>query len=243
VVVTRKNKIGFTAVTIIIGFMLAIQFETINEEPIIRDTRDTWELRSDLLKEQQLQSNLIKEARKLDEKLASYETERMQSKEQILRETLQELKKEVGLTSVAGKGIILTIEPIAEELSFDSNGTNISSDMLKRLINELNMNGAVNISLNSQRIINTTVIRDINGITKVDGYPLNRFPIEIRVLSDQPGKLYDRMKVSQVVEDFFIDNLTITISTPQDHVKIPAYQDSIRIKNMETVTELEGGDS
>ncbi|WP_240620163.1 DUF881 domain-containing protein [Peribacillus acanthi] len=240
---TRKNKIGFTAVTIIIGFMLAIQFETINEEPIIRDTRDTWELRSDLLKEQQLQSNLIKEARNLDEKLASYETERLQSKEQILRDTLQELKKEVGLTSVEGKGIIITIEPIAEELSFDTNGTNISSDMLKRLINELNMHGAVNISLNGQRMINTTVIRDINGVTKVDGYPLNKFPIEIRVLSDQPGKLYDRMKVSQVVEDFFIDNLTVTISTPQEDVRIPAYQDSVRIKNMETVTKIEGGDS
>ncbi|WP_240338402.1 DUF881 domain-containing protein [Peribacillus alkalitolerans] len=240
---TRKNKIGFTAVTIIIGFMLAIQFETINEEPIIRDTRDTWELRSDLLNEQQLQSNLIKEARNLDEKLASYETERTQSKEQILRETLLELKKEVGLTSVEGKGIIMTIEPIAEELSFNTNDTNISPDMLRRLINELNMYGALNISLNGQRIINTSVIRDINGVTKVDGYPLNRFPIEIKVLSDQPGKLYDRIKVAQVVEDFFIDNLTITISSPQENVKIPAYQDSIRIKNMETVTELKGGDS
>ncbi len=223
--------------------MLAIQFETINEEPIIRDTRDTWELRSDLLNEQQLQSNLIKEARNLDEKLASYETERTQSKEQILRETLLELKKEVGLTSVEGKGIIMTIEPIAEELSFNTNDTNISPDMLRRLINELNMYGALNISLNGQRIINTSVIRDINGVTKVDGYPLNRFPIEIKVLSDQPGKLYDRIKVAQVVEDFFIDNLTITISSPQENVKIPAYQDSIRIKNMETVTELKGGDS
>ena len=46
----------------------------------------------------------------------------------------------------------------------------ISPDLLKRLINELNDMMPQNISIDEQRVINTTVIRDINGETKIDGY-------------------------------------------------------------------------
>ena len=35
-----KKKISMTVITLIIGFMTAIQFQTVNE-PIVRDTRDT----------------------------------------------------------------------------------------------------------------------------------------------------------------------------------------------------------
>ena len=38
------------------------------------------------------------------------------SKEQALRDTIQELKIEAGLTEVQGPGITLTIEPIIEEI-------------------------------------------------------------------------------------------------------------------------------
>ena len=52
-----KLKMSFTVVTVIIGFMIAIQFQTV-KEPVVRDTRDIWELREALLKEKELNSNL-----------------------------------------------------------------------------------------------------------------------------------------------------------------------------------------
>lgn len=39
-----------TGITLIVGFMIAVQFQTI-KEPVVRDTRDTWELREDLINE------------------------------------------------------------------------------------------------------------------------------------------------------------------------------------------------
>ena len=44
-----KKYISMAFITLIIGFMMAIQFQTV-KEPVVRDTRNTWELREDLLK-------------------------------------------------------------------------------------------------------------------------------------------------------------------------------------------------
>ena len=53
-----KKKLSFSLVTLIAGFMLAIQFNLVNQ-PVVSDTRDMWELKNDLLKEQQTQAELI----------------------------------------------------------------------------------------------------------------------------------------------------------------------------------------
>ena len=111
----------------------------------------------------------------------------------------------------------------------------ISPDLLKRLINELNRYDAEHISINGQRVINTTVIRDINGVTKIDGYALDTFPIEIKVITEDAELLRDRLKVAQAIEEFFIENLSLNISRPLSTVTVPAYSSSITIKQMEPV--------
>ncbi|MDF2903138.1 MAG: hypothetical protein K0S25_776 [Bacillus sp. (in: firmicutes)] len=239
-----KKFLNFTAVAIVIGLMMAIQFQTV-KKPVVRDTRDTWQLREDYLKEKEIQSKLLQEIRSNEEKLAKYETERKTSKEQVLRETLDELKTQSGLTEVTGPGIILTIEPVYEEILLGESAPTISPDSLKRLINELNMNGALNISVAGQRVINTTVIRDINKDTKIDGHSLKDFPIEIKVLADNmqnAEKLYNRMQASQSAEELFrFDNLRVNVANPSTNITIPAYQDTIPVRNMEPVDSDKGG--
>lgn len=240
-----KNKIGsFTLVAAIVGFMIAIQFQTV-KKPVERDTRDIWQLREDLLKEKELQSNLLKEIRSNEDKLSAYDSKRKQSKEQVLRETLDELKTEAGLTEIKGPGIILTIEPVYEEIKLGEPVTSsVSPDLLKRLLNELNMYEAKQISIDGQRVINTTVIRDINKETKIDGYTIRDLPIEVKVVTDNMStaeKLYNRMQVSKSAEEFFIDNLRLKVSEPKPDITVPSYGNTIRIRNMEPVEK--GGKS
>jgi hypothetical protein len=52
--------------------------------------------------------------------------------------------------------------------------------------------------------------------------------------------LYNRMQVSQSVEDFFIDNLRVSISKPLEKVVVPPYEDTIRVRLMEPVKERGG---
>ncbi|MCQ6274007.1 DUF881 domain-containing protein [Bacillus sp. V3B] len=239
----NKKYISMAFITLIIGFMVAIQFQTV-KEPVVRDTRDTWQLREDLVKEKELQLNLIREIRSNEEKLDKYKTERVPSKEQILKDTLNELKVAAGLTEVEGPGIIISIEPSYEELLLGEIATPISPYLIQTLINELNQYGAAHISIDDHRLINTTVIRDINGETKVDGYPLNHLPIVVKVAvdhMDEAQNLYNRMQVSKLADDFFIDNYRLSISEPQLNVMIPAYKDTIRIRYMELVGDEKGG--
>lgn len=104
--------------------------------------------------------------------------------------------------------------------------------MLKRLLNELNSYGAESISIDGRRVVNTTVIRDINGKTKIDGYSLHSFPLEIKVIGEDAEKLFSRLNGSTVMDTFAVDNLRLSISEPKGNMTIPPYDDVIRVQNM-----------
>jgi uncharacterized protein YlxW (UPF0749 family) len=230
---------SFTIITLVIGFMIAIQFQTV-QEPVVRDTRDVWQLREDLLKEKELQSKLIREIQSNEDKLAMYESERAQSKEQILRETLIELKQEAGLTDVTGPGIILTVEPDLAEVVLGQPVVNVSPELLQRLLNELNMFEAKYVSIDGNRIINTSVIRDINTKTTINGQAIRGIPFEVKIVTDSmtsAEKLSNRMKASNVVEDFFIENLRVSVSKPIPEVTVPAFDEQITVHYMEMAEE------
>jgi uncharacterized protein YlxW (UPF0749 family) len=239
-----KMNVSFTLIAAVVGFMIAIQFQTV-KKPDERDTRDVWQLRAALLKEKEFQSNLLGEIRSNEEKISAYESERKQSKEQALRDTLQELKMEAGLTEISGPGITLQIEPVIEDIKLGVPVTTVvSPELLKRLLNELNMYEAKYLAIDGQRIINTTVIRDINRETKIDGHTLKSLPIEIKVGVDTINtaeKLSNRMKVSKARDEFFTESLRLTVSEATPVVTIPAYDNPIRIKYMEPIKE--GGGS
>jgi uncharacterized protein YlxW (UPF0749 family) len=173
-----------------------------------------------------------------------YVTERKQGKEQVLRETIEELKHEAGLTQVKGPGIILTVEQNFTEIILGQPVVNISPELLQRLLNELNMYDAMYVSIDGNRIINTTVIRDINSETTIDGQPISRIPFEVKVVAENmtiTEKLYNRMQVSKSVEEFFIDNLRVKISKPLQEVTVPAYANKIRVRYMEPIKADKGG--
>ncbi|MFK4998042.1 hypothetical protein ACI2OX_13650 [Bacillus sp. N9] len=69
-----RAKLSFTLITFIIGFMIAIQFQTVNE-PVVRDTRDMWELRKQLAKEMEIQSKLLDEIRVNENRIDKYKSE------------------------------------------------------------------------------------------------------------------------------------------------------------------------
>lgn len=235
-----NRKLSFTIITIIVGLMVAVQFQTV-QQPDIRDTRDTWELRSDLKREQEIQSQIIQEIRKYEATIQEYTKEQKKSKEAALRDTLEDLKKDAGLTEVSGPGIRMTVKPLFGEDILGEVQENISAELLRRFVNELNSYDSEEISIAGQRIVNNTVIREINGRTKVNNAWIPNANFEIIVITDNPTKLYNRLQVSRAMDEFAIENLLLEVSTPINHVTVPAYDEAIRVKYMEPVkAEKEG---
>lgn len=231
--------LSFTLITLLVGFMLAIQYQSM-QEPKTRDTRDIWELREEIIREKELQSKLIRELRQVEDNLSQYSEMEYNNEEEVLRTTLDDLKVEAGLTKYTGPGLIISITPYYPEIQPGQEVVKLTPELLKKFVNELNMYGAKHLSIQGQRVINTTVIRDINRVTKVDGVPLDDFPVEIKVVAqnkDQAEKIYNRIQASNISDEFFVEDMNLYVSEVQDEVQLPAYLDTIRIRFMEPVEE------
>lgn len=87
----HDRSVSLSALMLIFGIMLAVQFNSL-KEPEVRDTRDIWQLREDLKKEQKKQLELIGEIDKYENMLGTYSREEDHSRTKALNDTLQHLK-------------------------------------------------------------------------------------------------------------------------------------------------------
>lgn len=225
----KKIFSRFSVILFIIGLMMAVQYNTINE-PDSRDTRDVWEIRQELSKEKQLRSELLSEIGQMDNTLKKYEATSKESPEQALKETVTELRSQAGLTEAKGPGIVVSIEPSPEAIAFGQDIQGISPDLLIRFVNSINSFKNLEISIDGQRLVNTTAIRDINGNTTVNTKPVQTPPFAVKIVAgtmEDTEKLYNYLLSSPLMDDFYIDDLTVTVTEPKDQVVVEAYDGEI----------------
>jgi len=221
--------VRFTIILLIVGFMIAVQYNTV-QKPESRDTRDIWGIRQELSTEKQLHSELLSDIRDVNDTITKYENLQSESPAQALNETLDNLRKKAGLTDVTGPGLELVIEPSLEGMALGQQVTAISPDLLVRLLNEINRFNGRYISIDGKRIIHSSPIRDINGQTTVNSLIVNTPPFKMKIgtdTSEDAEKLYNHLKSSTIADDFFIDNLTLTIGNPENSLTVPAFDQPI----------------
>jgi uncharacterized protein YlxW (UPF0749 family) len=232
----KDRQFMFATIALIIGGMLAVQFETTNN-PHVRDTRDLWELRADLEKEKQRQQQLNEELQRYNDLLNKYNAEGIDEKIEAMEKAIADLKRQAGLTPLSGQGIVMTIEPFNDELlGVDRPIPQLYPEMLRTLVNELNRYDAKQISIDGQRIISKTPIREVNGSIYINNEPISAFPIEIRVLAKNNEKLNRKIIASQAVEEFIRENFLVE-SNPVQKVNLPAYEEPVRVKFMKPAKE------
>ncbi|OKO93999.1 DUF881 domain-containing protein [Geobacillus proteiniphilus] len=228
----RRSQFYFAGVAAIFGVMLAVGLRT-TLSPEGRDTRDIWELRADLTKEQKLEQRLLEELESYEEILRRYRQEYEAGGATELEATVAELREEAGLTEVRGSGLVLTIAPLSSAGYVGPAVATVSPELLQRLVNELNKYGAKEIAIDGERLTNRTAIREVNGATKVGSRSM-RLPVEVRAIADDADKLYSGLAVSPIRDDFAVENLELSISKPQPLVVIPPAASRPDVKYMET---------
>ncbi|MFX3622640.1 MAG: DUF881 domain-containing protein [Ectobacillus sp.] len=234
----NRKKWIFTLIALIIGLMIAIQYKAI-KDPKTKDTRDEWQLKEALKREQQTQVQLLKEIRNYEQQLEGYEAKLEGRKEEALQNTLQNLREQAGIADITGTGITLQLKPLFSDGASGQFSPVVSPQLLRRLVNELNTYGATAIQIADQRIVVTTAIRDVNGRISVNNEPLPPLPFDIKVIAKDSQRLYDKMKVSNAFDYFAIDNIEMIMSKPTEGIRIQKYDRPIRTTNMQAV-ESEG---
>ncbi|MEK4228649.1 DUF881 domain-containing protein [Solibacillus sp. FSL H8-0538] len=224
---TKKMYRNITIVSFIIGFMLAVQYNTV-QNPTERDTRDIWEIRQELADEKKRHSELLTTIRSLTEVVNKYEDAEFDNPELLLEQTVEELRIQAGVVPVNGPGLTLTVSPSYELVQFGYDIESLSPILLIRLINDLYRYNAETIEIDGQRLTHTSAIRDINGQTSINSVPINNTDIEIKVMTqtfEQAQKMYNHLLASSFRDEFFIDNLNLAIHEAQRTLNIQSIEE------------------
>jgi uncharacterized protein YlxW (UPF0749 family) len=240
-IMKKTVYIRFTFILLIVGFMLAVQYNTV-KNPETRDTRDIWAVRQELAKETELHSELLSEVRVLEQTIGKYKNMVNESPEIALNDTVVHLKEAIGLEDFDGSGLTIRVEPALESIAAGQAIEGISPDLLVRLINEINRFKAKAIEVDGKRMIYSSPIRDVNGKTTVNNLAVKKAPFTIKIGTstfEDAKKMYTQLAASTIGDDFYIDNLRLTIGQPQNNIKIAAYDQSI---SKQYLLEIPGGE-
>ena len=181
-------------VAILLGMMcflltigIFIQVKTVSQSGTkIAKTMNEKELRNSVLemkeKYEKQYSILEGKQKELNSLISSVSVNDSTSSE--LSERLDEVNSQIGLTALQGEGIIIRLEDGEENGSVSIRETVIHDDDLKAIVNDLCMAGAEAISINGQRIVNTTAITCVGNVIKINDEKIGN-PFEIRAIGSK----------------------------------------------------------
>lgn len=171
----KKGKITLVVMIAISCFALSLimcmQFKIVQQTDItLIETMREEELKSELANLKQLYKEAEEQYQEKITKLNEYreKQESGEESEKLIAKELQETIMYLGKTDVQGEGIEIVINDIEEQINEDEYINPISAEDLLIIVDYLKLAGAEAISINGERIINTTDIVDIYNIIFVN---------------------------------------------------------------------------
>ena len=222
---TITISIGLTAV--IFAAVMFAQFKTVEQTNIteIEAMRES-ELRTELSSWKSKYDEINLKYEEISKKVEEYKQQMKDNVDAttLIKNDIAENEKYLGYSDVEGEGLVITLE--------DNSKKEITSDDLLNLVNQLKLAGAEAISINDERVVNTTDITIVNGaFVFVNGKRLSS-PYTVKVIGNQK---YLDSAIS--IKYGYIDEITAngkTISyVPVKSVKINKYKGDLSMKYAE----------
>ena len=140
---------------------------------------------------------------------------------------MENMKEVLSYTDIKGKGIIITIDSLNEDIGNIANTIDYNK-ILINLVNELKINGGEFISINGQRINQYSAIILAGSHININSTPIAQ-PYEIKVIGDT-DKLYSYISK----ENNYIDNIIMNYPMKVEH----KVEDSINMPKIEIPNKL-----
>ena len=222
--ITLAISIG--CVAFILTMIIFTQFKTVEETDItaIETMRET-ELREEIASWKTKYDEVDAKLKETENIISEYNQElnNSENSSKILEEEVKEAEKKLGYTDVKGEGIIVTISDGEKNIEY--------YDILD-LIKELNAAGAEAISVNDERIVSTTDIKQVElriilvNTRKISG------PYTIKAIGDKKA-----MEEALVIKRGYVDRLKIVDGKgieikQEDNIVVPAYTKDQKVEYM-----------
>ncbi len=188
----KKGKIVMTITIGIVCFLLTMiifmQFKVVREtEETNIDTMQEAELRQELANWKSKYDETKERYDEISATLESYkeETSSDSQTKETLEAELENLELQLGKTDVEGEGVVITLsEKSEQELEEEEQIISIKAEDLVYIVNYLKDSGAEAISINDERIVNTTDIADVGDAIKINSKYLRTDTYTIKAIGN-----------------------------------------------------------
>ena len=204
------RNIAITIICVILGIMLALQYKSINYNKSISIYENVRldELKDDLIKLQNQKNDLQDRLKELEKENQTYEKIKAGDSEAAIqiKNNLDKARIFAGLVTVKGKGIVITL---------NSNSYMKVEDIdILNIVNELKATGAQAISVNDERIVAMSEIREAGQYIMINGKQMVE-PYVIKAIAD-PDKLERSLRLMGGVVDS-LESLQLKIDIKQEN--------------------------
>jgi uncharacterized protein YlxW (UPF0749 family) len=219
-----RSQLGLGLICLILGVMLAFQFKATNNPQNLLTTRK-FELTSKDVEELRKQrDDLSKRVQEYQKKVDEYEklASSVDDTASKMKDELDKIRVLAGLSDVEGTGITMTITPIVDVATKQSSQV-YYKDIID-VVNELNSAGAEAVSINDERYVGRTQIREAGSVIKINDSKFDPTqPFIIKAIGDSKileGAFNMPGSAVEVIEK--LSGCKVTISK-QEKIKILKY--------------------
>jgi len=227
-----SRNIAITSVCIILGIMLAWQYKSINYNQNVSSFQNkrVEELKDSLIKQQNINNDLRARLQELQDENMAYENARAgdNSITDNLKKQLEIARILSGLVNVKGKGVIVTLDN-NEFLSVED------GDILD-IVNELRAAGSQAISVNEERIVATSEVREAGNGIMVNGVKMEA-PFVIKAISDPNNLERSLTMIGGVIDSLNSLQLKVDVKKSDDIV-IPKVRDDGSVIKYDLLTPV-----
>lgn len=220
----KSGRLALMVVCLILGLMIALQFKNVQLVGGNVSIQRSQELTAEIQKLENENADLKARIDEYTATIASYEQAAGEQGNyyDALTESLNQARIFAGLVPVKGPGVLVSINNryISDGSGHPSVVRNVYYEDLLKLVNELNAAGAEALSINGERIVSTTEIRNAGDYIVIN---TNRYsvPFDIRAIGD-PDKLMAALNLLGGVVDNLSELIDIRLQT-EANIEIPAY--------------------
>lgn len=223
--ITLAISIG--CVAFILTMVIFTQFKTVDETDItaietMRETELRGELASWKAKYEEIDAKIIETESKISE--YKQELDNNENSSKVLDDEVKEAKINLGYTDVKGEGVVVILSDNGDKI--------IEHYNILDVINELISAGAEAISVNDERIVASTDIKQVEkriilvNTRKISG------PYTIKAIGDKKA-----LETALIIKGGIVDRLTIEDEkvikiNQEDNLVVPAYNGEQKIEYM-----------
>jgi uncharacterized protein YlxW (UPF0749 family) len=230
----KKNGFvwALTGVSAVVGFMLTVQ---LSSKPQVKSgsLSNYLDLRTQIQEQLQEHKILMQDISKQSAQLVQYRAAEGHRSDmlKVLQQDAKNVEQEAGRTPVSGSGITIQIQ-YDPNLPYNAKTAGlfdqIADQELGLIVNDLYANGARAISINGQRLVTTSSIRLVSGLSGIATLQVNTVPVTMPYVLTAVGDV-SRMEAILTLNDvkqqleIMQERCTITPYTGKQQVTVPAY--------------------